>query len=318
MSYLSKIAFSVSLSLLAVVLFGLYRPKLKLSSFADDKFWLDKVFTNEYFNVVLGGDSRVYRGVNPVNLAIGLGDSSLKILNYGISSAGFSQEMLNDITQKMAVNQEKKMIVLGISPYTLTPQACINWQLHYLKKHQKEDVFLKKNIIPKYFSLFEPIAITKLFKVIAKAEEEGYDQVHDYGWKSAHDYVMQPTYSLALYKKNFLHNTVNPKVIDTLQSQIQKWTKAGITVFAYRPPTTREMEVLENIEGGFDEALTRKKIETAGAVWLDIPDRFGYQSYDGSHLSAEEANRFSLELGKVILRHSVDVLAEKHKKTDPE
>lgn len=300
MSYLNKITLSLSLSLFAIVIFGLYRPKLKLSSFADDKFWLDKVFASENFNIVLGGDSRVYRGVNPKNLAIGMGDTTLKILNYGISSGGFSQEMLTDITQKIASNQEKKIVILGISPYALTPQACINWQLHYLKKHQKEDVFLKRNIIPKYFSLFEPIAITKLFKVIAKAEDEGYDQVHDYGWKSAHDYVMQPTYSLALYKKNFLHNTVNPSVIDTLQTQIQKWTKAGIKVFAYRPPTTKEMEVLENTDGGFDEAITRKKIEAAGGIWLDFPNRFDYKSYDGSHLPAEEANRFSLELGKAI------------------
>lgn len=300
MSYSYKILLSLSLSITCILIFGVFSPKQYMALFEQDEFWLNKTYTKKKFNIVIGGDSRTYRGINPDKLNEGLANFSLSIINMGYSFGGFSQEMLTLIEEKLNKNQTNKVVLLGITPLSLTPNACSNKHLQTLKHISATDVYLKTNIIPRYFALFEPISVTKLFKAIVNPTVEYYDDLKENGWDGSYCYPQCIAPTLESYKLIFINNQVNLKTIDTLQRQIQKWNTMGIKTYTFRPPSTKAMEEIENEKSGFNESYTRKKIEDAGGIWLDIPDRFGYQSYDGSHLPAEEANRLSLELGKLM------------------
>lgn len=281
-------------------MFGIYKPKQNISLFEINKFWLNKTYNKQKFNIVIGGDSRTCRGINPEKLDEGLANFSLSIINMGYSFGGFSQEMLTLIEEKLDKNQTDRIVLLGITPLSLTPRSCSNKHLQSLKHISGTDVYLQTNIIPRYFALFEPISVSNFFKAIFNPKVAYYDDLKENGWEGSYNYsqLIKPT--LESYKLIFINNQVNLKTIDTIQKQIQKWKAMGIQTYTFRPPSTKAMEEIENEKSGFNESFTHKKIEDAGGIWLDIPDRFGYESYDGSHLPAEEANRLSLELGKLM------------------
>lgn len=66
-----------------------------------NNFWLTKTHGNEQFNFVVGGDSRVYRGVSvdAIEKAVG---ADLQGHNLGYSSAGFSTEYMNFLTSRLS------------------------------------------------------------------------------------------------------------------------------------------------------------------------------------------------------------------------
>ena len=85
-----------------------------------------------------------------------------------------------------------------------------------------------------------------------------------------------------------------------MEKQIRTWEKAGIQVFAFRVPSSVEMEVLENSISGYNNEQVRNAIEMSGGEWLSIPNKESYHSYDGSHLHHNSAILLSEELGKQL------------------
>ncbi|MBL8013012.1 MAG: hypothetical protein JNN05_04115, partial [Candidatus Omnitrophica bacterium] len=61
----------------------------------------------------------------------------------------------------------------------------------------------------------------------------------------------------------------------------------------FRPPASRQMEELENSQSGYNETAIVLAINAAGGSWIDIEDRYGYKTYDGSHLNSQSAKRLS-------------------------
>lgn len=59
----------------------------------------------------------------------------------------------------------------------------------------------------------------------------------------------------------------------------------------------KQWKVLENKFSGYAEEELKKGFEKAGGYWINYENRYGYTSYDGSHLDGEVAKRFSEYLG---------------------
>ena len=74
----------------------------------------------------------------------------------------------------------------------------------------------------------------------------------------------------------------------------------GIQVFAFRVPSSIEMETLENSISNYNEEQVRTAIERAGGEWILMPNKEPYHSYDGSHLHYRSAISLSKELGKQL------------------
>ncbi|MFW5831780.1 MAG: hypothetical protein ACOCVA_05990, partial [Prolixibacteraceae bacterium] len=96
-------------------------------------FWSRKTFAPPVYDVVLLGDSRLYRGLSPDAMKPHLPD--LKILNFGYSNGGLNPTMFEAAEEKLAENNKPKIIVLGISANTVTGYSADNQ--HFLQERNR-------------------------------------------------------------------------------------------------------------------------------------------------------------------------------------
>jgi hypothetical protein len=262
-------------------------------------FWLAKTHTEKKFDVIVIGDSRVYRGVSPTAMSSILKGCS--VFNFGFSNSGLSRTLLQAGEEKLDPTG-LKIIVLGVSPLTLTGPAALN-------KHYTE----YKNIsrFHHHFGpldkLFDPkltmLAFANLFSHLDKTR--GYFQIpHSDGWVESSRIPEKPDRALKSYKRMLTKYKVSREIETELFQITAEQKRNGITVFAFRPPSSQKMEELENKISGFNEKRFKKEFSQAGGIWIDIEDRFEFISYDGSHLRGDSAKLFSRYLAEVILEYT--------------
>src|SRR5687768_2737382 len=82
------------------------------------RFWILKTHGTEQYNLIIYGDSRVYRGVSPLEFEKVIPNTHA--INFGYSSASFSSFMLGEVEKKMDHKSNRKVIVLGITPNAIS------------------------------------------------------------------------------------------------------------------------------------------------------------------------------------------------------
>lgn len=263
-----------------------------------EKFWSDKVHAKTKYNVVVAGDSRVYRGISSEILSEELG--GVKVLNFGFSSGGLNNEIFNEI-EKRLVKDDQTIIVLGVTPYSLTPKAQLNEHFKQEKERDEMEVFRRRFVSP-VIHFFDPITPTDI--IYAKDGKKGYyERFHKDGWVASLKTPIDSNAALKSYKKNFKDNKVSQKVLQEIYTRVAEWRRDGINVFAFRCPSTQGMVLLENKVSGFNESEIKKNLIASGAKWIGINRMNKYSSYDGSHLQEESAIRFSKYLGQVMRKN---------------
>ena len=101
------------------------------------------------------------------------------------------------------------------------------------------------------------------------------------------------------YRAAFENSKVSDDLVDGVMAAVRRFRESGIVVFGFRPPTTIAMFELENELSGFNESDFAEKFRAAGGIWLRF--RHGvYPTYDGSHLNAYVAVRFSKDLAEEL------------------
>lgn len=292
--YRALITLLVAVALVFAI--GSWRPAPISSTVLKEKFWADKVHGRKKYPVVFAGDSRVYRGVDPETLKNELG--GLSVLNYGFSSAGFNDLMFREISHRLDTASAKRVVILGITPYSLTPKAQRNSHILQEKDRPWDEVFSRRFIAP-FLNYFDPIKPEDLINY--KPDAPGYyeDFMRD-GWVASEKIPKDPEFALKSYITNFEQNTVSDTVVNNLVQQVREWRSEGIILFALRMPSTEKMEHLEDSLSGFKEGVIRSKLTAAGGIWLDVANRNTLDSYDGSHLSRTAAKAFTKSIGEEI------------------
>lgn len=284
------------MAIVFVYTIGMLRPQPLSSVILKEKFWADKVHSKKKYDVLFAGDSRIYRGVDPKSVSEELG--GLEVINFGFSSGGYNDVMFNEINNRLKMNNETSIIVLGLTPYSLTPKAQENQHFNQEKNRDIKEVLNRRFINPA-LNFFDPIKPTDL--IHANKAPKGYqERFRSHGWVESRKTPFNPKAALPIYVKDFKDNLVSKDVLESLYGQIKLWQQQGIEVLAFRMPTTLEMETLENAISGYDEKEIKKRIEEAEGKWIEIKDRYHYSSYDGSHLIDTSAREFSRYLGKQI------------------
>jgi hypothetical protein len=92
----------------------------------ENRFWVVKTHIQKNFDIVLLGDSRVYRGISPFTMEQIL--TGFRIFNFGYSSGGLNKYMYEEANKKIDQNSCVKSIVFGISPNSLTSSTAQNSQ----------------------------------------------------------------------------------------------------------------------------------------------------------------------------------------------
>jgi hypothetical protein len=73
----------------------------------------------------------------------------------------------------------------------------------------------------------------------------------------------------------------------------------NVEIIAFRPPSTYQMEQLENTLGQFDEDYVKDELHKIGVHWVPF-NNSDFVSYDGSHLQYKSAEKMSTQLGEYI------------------
>jgi len=263
------------------------------------KFWLDKAHWRAMADVVLAGDSRTYRALSPAHMSHILGN--IRILNFGFASVGYSPQYLAAIQEVLDPVSPRKVVVLGVTPYSLTPKASRRNDFTENRLRPPRST-LDDILIPVVFRL-EPMSLRKIPLPFVGASHY-YEEFHPDGWVASRRVPERPGEAVGIYNGIFKGNTVDPRIQEGLVDQVGRWSRSGIRVYAFRPPTCQEMIDVENKRSGFDERALAAQFEAAGGTWLNA-DQTAYHTYDGSHLRRDAALTLSEDVARLIRRSEV-------------
>jgi hypothetical protein len=261
-----------------------------------DRFWLLKTHNRSKFDIVLVGDSRVYRGLSPEAMEDVL--AGCRIFNFGYSAGGLNPVILSEAERMLHSRGEKRTIIAGISPYSLTDEAnCNESFLQYKAKLFKDRVLLV--YFESVLSFFRPVTLEDVLYAMSgrsvKPAKYYYEEFHDDGWVASWTVPERPQEALEVYREIFSRTKVSSSVINEFLRKTRQLVGQGIHVIAFRMPSSQTMIALEDALSGFDEKQFARQFEAAGGVWLNVPGN-GYHSYDGSHLHKDSAVRLSRDL----------------------
>lgn len=299
----------INKKVILAILFGVI-ISLALSKLIDKKdddllykhSFISKTNTDEKFKIIIAGDSRTYRGISPQEISKNL---KYEALNLGYSSAGFSELIFKIINEKLDTSSKTKIIILGITPWSLTPEANKNEHLTQELSRKHEEILADKYFfkIKNSFPALSPKFIFNKF-IINKYHNNYQQEYMPNGWIASW-YLEQNKYlALEDYVKTFKNNTVSKDIINNLNNQVKIWTSKGIKVYGFFPPSSFDMEVLENNLSGFSRTNFINEFINSGGLWLNVSKN--YTSYDGSHLEKNSAIKLSNEIAKLILANTVN------------
>ncbi|NOQ73531.1 MAG: hypothetical protein GQ574_16110 [Crocinitomix sp.] len=287
-----------SLTVLLVVCVKLFLPAPIKNTELRNEFWLRKTFASPDYDLVVGGDSRIYRGVSTTAINSEL-SPKLQAINLGYSSAGYDLEYLNFLVSRLNP-AGKRILVLGITPHSFTLEGAKNDLYHEHLDKGTFEVF-KALYLSKYLKHFAPYKATELkVYVLNGTSEEGYfEDFQADGWAHSHRLPEDSLTAIEIYQKLFTDYQVSDTLIFNFFNRISEIENSGIEVIAFRPPTFELMTNVEDSLSGYNEAFMRNEMELRGCTWIDLnPAEF--HTYDGSHLHYKSAEHLSKRIGQEV------------------
>jgi hypothetical protein len=289
----------ITLILAAILVggFSFITPKNE-EKYKSGHFWSHKTFAPAKFDIVILGDSRVYRGVSPEKMKEIL--PGAEILNFAYSNGSLNPVIFNAAEEKLSQNRNKKIIVLGISANTVTGFSQGNEQYFQELTRPKEEVLerLYLNPVLYWFSATSPENLKNLF--LQKKDSSFYTNKYFLnGYVASEKFPVDTTEAIPYYEDDFSKFKVEGRYLQPLMEQVAAWSQKGILVVAFRPPVSLSMQNLEDSVGMYNEELIKSGIQNSGGFWVDL-NFSDYKTYDGSHLNIESANYLSEVLAKRI------------------
>lgn len=287
---------ALALAALAILSIGLLRPDNDGSGLPRDLYWVRKISWPSRFDIVVAGDSRILIDVSPAAMREVMPE--LRIGNFGFEGNGFSPDYCEAIEKLIDPSSETRIIVLGITPSSLTEISIQSNNFIWLREKHTIEIQLQAQAgtLSHYFRPFEFIPLNK--GIIEGGVAHIY---YSDGWVACSLVPERPEWSLGDYENIFKENKVDPEIVNGLIGKVHKWKSKGISVYGFFPPTTEAMRALELRLSGIDEASFITRFQEAGGIWLHFPNG-RYPSYDGSHLSDYAAVDFSKDLAGSILK----------------
>ena len=284
-------------ALLSLLIFRT-RDEMDTEELRKQQYWMAKGRNTNTYPIVFGGDSRVFRGLSPRHFSSEFMD--IAAYNFAYWSNGFGKKYLEGLEAKVDSGAETKIIVLGLSPHSLTGKAARSAHYFDVIRRSGEKGFFSAGLtrINEVFFPFNALDLTT--KMTGQAKSSNVQiTYHSDGWVETYWIVPDTSHAAQFYKDIFKDNPVDEEVIEGLLDFVRRWTRMGIHVVAFRPPTSHTLVKYENEDGGFMEETFIKEFTAAGGIWIPM-DIDAYQTYDGSHLEHHSAIRLSADLARRI------------------
>ena len=285
------------------VLFVLFRCDPRPAA-APDWFFVQKMEWSGSAGTVLAGDSRVYRGLAPVEMA---GALPGPVLNLGFSSTKYSDEYLAYVRSVIDDESDPRVVVLGITPFSFTSREAGFEDALTKNRDRRVPLWLLRATNLEYvLAPIDPTLFVSMAGLSAnrRASAETYQQIfHVDGWVESDNQIEDPdTKWRAALSKLAADWPTDAGRVEGLIKAVQAWTEEGIVVAAFCPPIPEDSHDLEAELWGIDYQQLRIDIESAGGIWVEVSDTSSYRIYDGSHLDAASARGFSRELASQVAR----------------
>lgn len=306
----ANITLSVIIAAILTAGLGLLLPK-DAEKYLGERFWSQKTFAPSRYDVVLMGDSRVYRGLSPRVMQSVL--PGFSILNFGYSNGGLNRRMFKAAEEKLDDRARQKIIVMGISANTITRYSVANDQYLQELTRPREEIIERLYLNPvKYW--FTPTSPEQLIDLLNESPDASYyrNKYFSNGYVRSEKFPVDTTEALPSYVKDYKKYKVDSVLMDDLFAQLEEWKQEGIMVFGFRPPVTVSMGALADTLGGYNETIIRNRFTAAGGFWIDMEGR-RFSTYDGSHLdppSAEKLSKIVAEEISVKLKQLNDDVSE--------
>ncbi|MBL8611039.1 MAG: hypothetical protein JNL38_27095 [Myxococcales bacterium] len=284
---------------------GLLRPRgpaiVEERGVHPSRFWAEKARARGRFDVVLAGDSRVFRGLSPGAMSA-LAPAG-RVHNFGFSSACACGPYLTFVADRVDPASARPTLVIGVTPHSLTPHA--ERDNGYLAEARRTPSEVAERIyLAPALGFVEPIAPSELTGALLgrPAMRSRYLQRYEAdGWVASALEPAEPDRALGEYRRVLSTSKVERRLVEELGGVVAELRARGVRVVAFRPPASAAMRALEAELAGFDEAFVRASLTAAGADYVDV-DPDAYATYDGSHLGEEAAVRLSRDLARAIAR----------------
>lgn len=267
-----------------------------------EEFWSAKTFLGEgAYDVVVIGDSRSLMGVAPSAMHETL--PGRRILNFAFLGAGLTPELVTAGLEKLDPNASDRVLVLGVTPLSLASFSLGND--HFRQESAKP----RRAEPPSDFEtevrrVFQPFDFPERETAEPRANPESISIYREGGWLASDGTPANPKLALDSYRRHFARGTFDEPNFAKLLELLRRTSANGVKIHAFRHPSSRKMEQLEDRISGFHEAYVRRRLGDAGVTWLPFKSRRGlsleFPSYDGSHLKPEGALFFSAGLGQRI------------------
>ena len=295
--YQERVLRTILLAFLIMVPMILLQPPV-ISGIYPEEYWARKASWHNCADVVLAGDSKVIDGLCPSEMGKYL--HGYKILNYGFGGASFSKAYLEKVESILNQDSDKKIIVTGISPHSLTKRKVDSENFLGIISMSKSDIFFRFHFA-KYLHYLEPLKFRHAIEQIRTSREEIENKGSYYpdGWISGDKIPGSIKKMLKKYDGYYNERVVDPCNIDNISRYVEKWVKQGIHVYGFLPPSCKEMYELELRRSGINEPELIQKFKQAGGIWIDV-DQSGYVSFDGTHLQRDSALELSRFVAKKI------------------
>lgn len=263
-----------------------------------------KLHWSQAAGIVLAGDSRVYRGLDPSQFEAALGK---RTLNFGFSAAAFDDAYLDAIERVVDPGVSHPTIVLGVTPWSLTPRAAsANGYLDAVAEDRRVAIPFAWEQHTHRFAEALRSFISDLQGPAPATRATRSDYVQDFrldGWVASDQIKHRPDAGLRAASADHRHgNRIDPAAVERLLRRVALWRKRGWTILAFEPPAATEATRLAHDLAGWAEQALPSRLRAAGALWVDV-DPSRYVSYDGTHLTADSARQLSKELAASLARH---------------
>ena len=264
------------------------RPSTGENEDARPGYWIDKLQAQDKaYDVVILGDSRAYRGIDPSRLPG-------KVLNFGFSGASLlSQDYIREAIQKVKLDGT---IIVAISPHALSSRALESNAFSALDSRHRADLVLSRTFAPLY-PLTRPYTMAQITalargRVGLLAPDSPTESFMSGGWvASSRPPVIEAPAIAKTYREMLEDHPVGPREHEQLIDHLTRLMTGGYRVIVLRLPVSPDVREAEN----YDESALRKLLAGTGIEWFDCPPG---ETYDGSHLTRASAEQISDALGK--------------------
>lgn len=265
-----------------------------------DQYWSLKISAPPDYDVVLAGNSRIFKGLSPRHMAHVL--KGRRIFNLGFSSCMLDSRYLEHARSLLRDDSSPKILVLGITPHVLIRRPANRcWYDEWADKLPIDRDELWREIILQHLN---GAVVKRTMGTAYRHFSRGILRQRHYadGWVSTRVAQLDPMDYVQRMNSVYSRYQVDPSLMDEMLKKVAKFTSQGVVVYGLSPPTFSAMRNLEKLASGLDRDALLQGFAKAGGVWLEMPTS-GYCAYNGTHLDGVQAKRFSRQVAFTIKAH---------------